>query len=817
MTRFLKMSLSVVVLMLVAVLVLTSCGKEVVPFDSSALEAEIEAAKDDAAEAQEYADATNAALREALAALQSVVIEKADAETLNAKIAELTAALEAAKASSANADAELYKALEALEEAMVTLDGVITEKDLLAVNAYSYAARFELALDYTAAEKYASIYEKWDDIAYAYAVADHTMLRATKVEDVDGARAAYDDVVYNCRSAVDVFADDVAAFEGNYGDAKKLFDKGLEVCNFGEAYAKLAANYYDGRNLINDALSIYVTKVNYELDKVAGRIVVYPTDKAFGESDLQALERLSGEVLPAAQAAIVAVDAICGTNVEIGEKSLANFVVVVERMDALVNATIPALGSEFKGAVATANQIKALYNETVLGGVDTFVVTADAVATVNEWFGIVESWKATYLVPAPSGDETATDRYEINYALISENEALLAKYLEKVDAEAEAYKASAHDFQILVSYFYDLPATAEALDNLVVGVVDATKITSDNAAKAAEMVAAINTWRATYPKMLPLIYSPAEKTPNASFAEAMEILDLFAAKGIAVETALEYTIGEANAAADGTKVVMVGTVKDIGTAWSEQYGNISVTIVNSEGEELYLYRLEANVGVGDVIKVSGEMATYKGARQLAAGATAEVLAKHVCVYTTYTAKCDECGLVKEHDCADTNADKECDGCGKPVVAIVGDSLAVFTFGENVTESPAHKDGSAMAEETASFTENEKSITFTAYENVYRDANDAKGNSALKLGTSKKTAKLEFTVGDEVKVVVIKVAQYKDYNSTVSVGGYDYELEGASNDGAYDTIVIDTSVNKTVTLETVAGAGRCMIDSIEYFG
>ena len=91
-----------------------------------------------------------------------------------------------------------------------------------------------------------------------------------------------------------------------------------------------------------------------------------------------------------------------------------------------------------------------------------------------------------------------------------------------------------------------------------------------------------------------------------------------------VEEYAKVSIPEALAAADDTKIEVSGTVCVINTIWSEQYGNISVTIEDAEGNQLYLFRMETNVTVGDVITVKGKMATYSGKRQVAAGATAEI-------------------------------------------------------------------------------------------------------------------------------------------------------------------------------------------------
>ncbi len=142
-----------------------------------------------------------------------------------------------------------------------------------------------------------------------------------------------------------------------------------------------------------------------------------------------------------------------------------------------------------------------------------------------------------------------------------------------------------------------------------------------------------------------------------------------------------------------------------------------------------------------------------------------------------------------------------------------EKLATFALGANGTAS--HNDGS----EKTSYTETNNGITLTlsSMSKVYTGARDAKGNSALKLGTSSATGKFSFTVGDNVKEVVIYVAKYKANTTKISVNGTAYTIATSSNDGQYTAITVDTSVNKTVTFETVSGGVRCMVDSIEFKG
>ncbi len=137
---------------------------------------------------------------------------------------------------------------------------------------------------------------------------------------------------------------------------------------------------------------------------------------------------------------------------------------------------------------------------------------------------------------------------------------------------------------------------------------------------------------------------------------------------------------------------------------------------------------------------------------------------------------------------------------------------VFTFGAN--GNAAHKDGSdatTYTEESNGFT-----LTLTKLVKVYKDATDAKGNSALKVGTSKVIGSFEFTVSDTVTSVTIKVANYKAKSSSVTINGTNYTLTGKSDNGEYDSITIDTSVTKTISFASgTSGDKRCMINSIQF--
>ncbi len=136
---------------------------------------------------------------------------------------------------------------------------------------------------------------------------------------------------------------------------------------------------------------------------------------------------------------------------------------------------------------------------------------------------------------------------------------------------------------------------------------------------------------------------------------------------------------------------------------------------------------------------------------------------------------------------------------------------IFTFGNN--GSAAHVDGTSTT--TASFTSGSYTLNITGGTQFYKDGYDAKGNSILKLGSSKNTGSFTFTVPNDVTSVVILAAKYKTNTSVLDVNGTEYTLTKNSNDGEYDLITIDTTTVKTLVVATGSGGKRACIDSIEY--
>ena len=147
----------------------------------------------------------------------------------------------------------------------------------------------------------------------------------------------------------------------------------------------------------------------------------------------------------------------------------------------------------------------------------------------------------------------------------------------------------------------------------------------------------------------------------------------------------------------------------------------------------------------------------------------------------------------------------------PLSAFAADTTVVFELGAN--GSATHADGSSKT--TYSETVDGYTLSITGGTNMYTGARDAKGNSCIKLGTSKAVGSFTINVPDDVTSVIVYAGQYKANTTKLSVAGTTYTLSGSSNNGAYDEIVVDTTTTKTIAVTTVSGGIRAMINSITF--
>ena len=139
----------------------------------------------------------------------------------------------------------------------------------------------------------------------------------------------------------------------------------------------------------------------------------------------------------------------------------------------------------------------------------------------------------------------------------------------------------------------------------------------------------------------------------------------------------------------------------------------------------------------------------------------------------------------------------------------------FEFGADDPSKTATVDGSDLGA-SKSYTVDGYTLALTNMSKVFGTAYDAKGNAAIKLGTSSVAGSFQFTVPSEITKVIIYVAGRSSATANVSVnGGATQKISTLSDNGAYTAIEVDTTTNKTVTFATVSGGLRCMINTIKF--
>ena len=141
-------------------------------------------------------------------------------------------------------------------------------------------------------------------------------------------------------------------------------------------------------------------------------------------------------------------------------------------------------------------------------------------------------------------------------------------------------------------------------------------------------------------------------------------------------------------------------------------------------------------------------------------------------------------------------------------------LATFELGAN--GAAGHYDGKEISS-GASYTDGAYTLTLTDVSKVWGDARDEQGNSCLKFGTSSVTGSITFTVPENVTSVTIYVAKYKAKATKVDINGTTYTVSTSSNDGEYTAYTVDTTTVKTITVQTVSGGVRAMINTIVFTG
>ena len=129
-----------------------------------------------------------------------------------------------------------------------------------------------------------------------------------------------------------------------------------------------------------------------------------------------------------------------------------------------------------------------------------------------------------------------------------------------------------------------------------------------------------------------------------------------------------YTIPEVLASAEGTAVIVKGTVVEIYQAWNPQFNNVSFYIADADGNRLLVFRTGTDAKIGDQVTVTGTATVYNNVIQIAQGSTTVIDVAHVCsdfeaADCLNAAVCKVCGTENGEALGHNFVNGACDRCG----------------------------------------------------------------------------------------------------------------------------------------------------------
>lgn len=554
MTRFIKVSLSVVALLLVTLMVLTGCGK--------------------ANEALTKAEAAEKAVAEATASLEAALANKADATKLAEEVENLTQAIQNAEKIAEEGDATLNAAIESAKKTLtenaesivgaldVKIAGLLAEKadkevvnaeiarlDKVILNINDATNAYIKVEDFvefsTTAAYYAWDLEKFyneivdsglyadhmDEISYAYHVANMVIYRSTSISVIVDAYGEFEEMIKKYPTIADTVYYTIQAYKNGtrnpYDGADDLYAYVADAYANATGKAKeLIADYRVmtdpsltpnenaavETNLVLDALSLWNGELVKNVNGLSNIYPVYPTEETFGVKD--------AANFAAATASITnynaAVDYVNGEfDAEVATYvAPVNFTNNVAMMQTLAGA---------KDAAQAVIDLGAAFGDK------TVELTQTDVDAINEWNDAYEAWLRVYLPALQAHQQSgeALARYEANKALITPTVENLTRVLDELAVLAGEYKESAmemfmEDFR---ANFYDITG-----DNgeEILGVYDPTTVKLDSYELINSIWNKAMEWKELYELNLDGICEETELEPNAVIADIIRAKEDFA-------------------------------------------------------------------------------------------------------------------------------------------------------------------------------------------------------------------------------------------------------------------------------------------------
>lgn len=273
------------------------------------------------------------------------------------------------------------------------------------------------------------------------------------------------------------------------------------------------------------------------------------------------------------------------------------------------------------------------------------------------------------------------------------------------------------------------------------------------------------------------------------------------------------TIKDALEAENDTELTITGTISKIYEAYSSQHNNISFYLTDDNGDTILCYRVTGEWAVGDIVKVTGKVTTYSGAKQIAQGGTAEKIGthtNHIYIDATCTdpKTCKVCGATDGSALGHNYIDGVCDRDGCGALEPVGDVTTVTTKYEGATSNMSNEGNNAS-------TIGLDSSLFTVTSDKCSASNEVGLNKAGDM-------RLYFKDGDGTELTFAMASGYTINSIKITFTGPSYasDCQVSSNnsvimtsDGTATAITVNINASSFV-LKNVGTSAQVRISNIE---
>ena len=490
MTRFFKVSLSVVALLLVSLLVFTGCNKTADKALTAAEEAmqavtaataDFEAAIANKADASKLADEVDAltkaiedaelvakdgdsALKGAIAAAKVALTENTQAvvNALDIRIAELLAG----KADSVVLDAELARFEKILENINNATGAYLKLNDFVSFSAQAGAHAYELEQNFKRIEALKDSYgDDWAEIEKAYTIAKVTIYRATSMTVIKAALAQFDKAVSDNPNEIDDFYYNYVlkykngelsqyTAEGIYGVGVQLYNNATDV------EKAVIADYYGKGNLVLTALEMWRAELTDDMRAIGKLYIVGDADD---ENAINATET--------SRAAFASAVSQC--NAWFGNDSARELVVPADYTANVARLAVMA------NAADDADDVITMGNNYAIAYPDGAALDQANINAIKAWKEAYDGWKSIYLLELQEyqkNDADCKESYDLVKALIAPTEEALNTAVNSLKALAKTFIDTANTAFIneMKANFY----TGSALDLDRVTILSGDKITA---------------------------------------------------------------------------------------------------------------------------------------------------------------------------------------------------------------------------------------------------------------------------------------------------------------------------------------------------